>query len=231
MTTLPESNKSKNIHNNKADINNSFTQEAINSALGKGLTPAQQHALRNARVAIVGLGGLGSNIAVALTRLGVGHLYLYDFDKVELSNLNRQYYFLSDIGKYKAEALTSHLRQINPYADLHTQIIKVTPENIPELLGECSIICEALDAATSKAMLVSTVLSTWQDKKLIAGSGLAGFGTADKITSKRINKNFYLCGDSESDFHNLPLCGARVALCANQQALLAARIILGLEEN
>lgn len=216
---------------------NNITQEAISAqqeisaALGKGLTSAQLEALHNAHVAVVGLGGLGSNIAVALTRLGVGHLYLYDFDKVELSNLNRQYYFLGDIGKYKAEALVTHLRQINPYADFHAQVVRVTPENIPELLGGCELICEALDAAESKAMLASSLLSTWPNKRLIAGSGLAGFGAASSITTKRISKNFYLCGDNESDFHNLPLCGARVALCAAQQALLAARIILGLEED
>lgn len=207
------------------------TQTEISAALGKGLTSAQLEALHRAHVAVVGLGGLGSNIAVALTRLGVGHLYLYDFDKVELSNLNRQYYFLGDIGKYKADALVAHLRQINPYADFHSLVVRVTPENIHELLGDCELICEALDAAESKAMLVSSVLSTWPDKRLIAGSGLAGFGPASAITSKRISKNFYLCGDSESDFHDLPLCGARVALCAAQQALLAARIILGLEED
>lgn len=207
------------------------TRAEISAALGKGLTAAQLAALHNAHVAVVGLGGLGSNIAVALTRLGIGHLYLYDFDKVELSNLNRQYYFLADIGQYKAEALVAHLRQINPYADFQTQVIRVTAENIPELLENCSIICEALDAAYSKAMLVSTVLSSWSDKTVIAGSGLAGFGPASAITSKRINKNLYICGDSISDFHALPLCGARVALCAAQQSLLVARIILGLEEN
>lgn len=207
------------------------TQQEISAALGKGLTSAQLEALRNAHIAVVGLGGLGSNIAVALTRLGIGHLYLYDFDRVELSNLNRQYYFLGDIGKYKTDALVAHLRQINPYADLHAQAVRVTPENIPTLLGSCDLICEALDAAESKAMLASNVLSTWPDKSLIAGSGLAGFGPASAITSKRISKNFYLCGDSASDFHDLPLCGARVALCAAQQALLAARIILGLEED
>lgn len=207
------------------------TRAEISTGLGKGLTAEQLTALHNAHIAVVGLGGLGSNIAVALTRLGIGHLYLYDFDKVELSNLNRQYYFLGDIGKYKADALIAHLRQINPYADFQAQVIKVTPENIPELLGSCSIICEALDAAESKAMLVSNVLTNWSDKKIIAGSGLAGFGAASAITSKRINKNLYICGDNESDFHALPLCGARVALCAAQQALLVARIILGLEED
>lgn len=206
------------------------TQAEISSALQKGLTQEQQDALRNARVAVVGLGGLGSNIAVALTRLGISQLYLYDFDRVELSNLNRQYYFLDDIGQYKANALVKHLRRINPYTDLHAQVVKITAENIPTLLGSCDIICEALDDAAGKAMLVSTVLSTWSNKKLVAASGIAGFGKAEEIISKKINKSFYLCGDGSSDFHNLPLCGARVALCANQQALLVARIILGLEE-
>ena len=190
-----------------------ISKEEINAALGKGLTQEQLDALHNARVAVVGLGGLGSNIAVALTRLGIAQLYLYDFDRVELSNLNRQYYFLDDIGHYKADALVKHLLRI------------------PALLGDCDIICEALDDASSKAMLVSTVLSTWSDKKIIAGSGIAGFGKAEEITSKKIRKNLYLCGDGSSDFHDLPLCGARVALCAMQQALLAARIILDLEEN
>lgn len=208
-----------------------ISKEEINAALGKGLKQAQLDALHNARVAVVGLGGLGSNIAVALTRLGVSNLYLYDFDRVELSNLNRQYYFLDDVGEYKAAALVKHLRRINPYADLHAQTVRVTQENIPTLLGDCDIICEALDAAAGKAMLVSTVLSNWSNKKVIAGSGIAGFGKAEEITSKKITKNFYLCGDGSSDFHDLPLCGARVTLCAMQQALLAARIILDLEEN
>lgn len=162
-----------------------ISKEEINAALGKGLTQSQLDALHNARVAVVGLGGLGSNIAVALTRLGVSNLYLYDFDKVELSNLNRQYYFLDDIGQYKADALVKHLRQINPYAALHSQVVKVTQENIPALLGDCEIICEALDDAAGKAMLVSTVLSTWSDKKVIAGNGIAGFGPAKEITSKK----------------------------------------------
>ena len=190
-----------------------ISKEEINAALVKGLTQTQLDALHNARVAVVGLGGLGSNIAVALTRLGIAHLYLYD------------------IGQYKADALVKHLRQINPYAALHSQVVKVTQENIPALLRDCDIICEALDDAAGKAMLVSTVLSTWSDKKVIAGSGIAGFGKAEEITSKKITKNFYLCGDGSSDFRDLPLCGARVALCAMQQALLAARIILDLEEN
>lgn len=177
-----------------------ISKEEINAALGKGLTQEQLDALHNARVAVVGLGGLGSNIAVALTRLGIAQLYLYDFDRVELSNLNRQYYFLDDIGHYKADALVKHLLRINPYATLHSQVVKVNQENIPALLGDCDIICEALDDASSKAMLVSTVLSIWSDKKIIAGSGIAGFGKAEEITSKKSEKIFIFAATAAAIF-------------------------------
>lgn len=177
-----------------------ISKEEINAALGKGLTQEQLDALHNARVAVVGLGGLGSNIAVALTRLGIAQLYLYDFDRVELSNLNRQYYFLDDIGHYKADALVKHLLRINPYATLHSQVVKVNQENIPALLGDCDIICEALDDASSKAMLVSTVLSTWSNKKIIAGSGIAGFGKAEEITSKKSEKIFIFAATAAAIF-------------------------------
>ena len=94
-----------------------FTENAYQTALHKGLTQEQQHLLNEAKVAIFGLGGLGSNVAMWLARLGVGHLWLYDFDRVELSNLNRQYYFSDDVGEYKAVALLKHLQAANPYGD------------------------------------------------------------------------------------------------------------------
>ena len=206
-----------------------YSEENTQQALHKGLTPEQCQLLQEARVAVVGLGGLGSNVAMWLARLGVGHLLLYDFDKVELSNLNRQYYFLEDVGKYKAEALLAKLQQVNPYGDYHSKVARLTEANLEELLAPAHIICEALDKAEAKAMLVNGVLEKFPDKYLVAASGLAGLEDSASMTVRQITPRFYLCGDGHSDFHELPLCGARVGLCAAQEALTIARLILRLE--
>ena len=206
-----------------------YSEENTQQALHKGLTPEQGQLLQEARVAVVGLGGLGSNVAMWLARLGVGHLLLYDFDKVELSNLNRQYYFLEDVGKYKAEALVAKLQQVNPYGDYQSKVARLTEANLEELLAPAHIICEALDKAEAKAMLVNGVLEKFPDKYLVAASGLAGLEDSASMTVRQITPRFYLCGDGHSDFHDLPLCGARVGLCAAQEVLTIARLILRLE--
>ena len=206
-----------------------YSEENTQQALHKGLTPEQCQLLQEARVAVVGLGGLGSNVAMWLARLGVGHLLLYDFDKVELSNLNRQYYFLEDVGKYKAEALLAKLQQVNPYGDYQSKVARLTEANLEELLAPAHIICEALDKAEAKAMLVNGVLEKFPDKYLVAASGLAGLEDSASMMVRQITPRFYLCGDGHSDFHELPLCGARVGLCAAQEALTIARLILRLE--
>ena len=206
-----------------------YSEDNTYQALRKGLTPEQSHLLQEARVAVVGLGGLGSNVAMWLARLGVGHLLLYDFDKVELSNLNRQYYFFEDVGKYKAEALLAKLQQVNPYGDYQSKVARLTEANLEELLASAHIICEALDKAEAKAMLVNGVLEKFPDKYLVAASGLAGLEDSASMTVRQITPRFYLCGDGHSDFHELPLCGARVGLCAAQEALTIARLILRLE--
>ena len=206
-----------------------FTAAATKQALHKGLSPEQSSLLQAAQVAIFGLGGLGSNVAMWLARLGVGHLLLYDFDRVELSNLNRQYYFVEDVGEYKAVALLKHLRAVNPYGDYQSRVVRLTEDNLAELVGTAPIICEALDKPETKALLVNGVLESFPDKFLVAASGLAGFGTSDSMQVRQITPHFYLCGDGSSSFLDLPLCGARVGLCAAQEALTIARIILQME--
>ena len=185
--------------------------------------------LRAARVAVVGLGGLGSNIAILLTRMGVGYLHLIDFDKVDVSNLHRQQYFIEQVGLYKTQALASTLRKINPHIDLELSCVKVDERNLFDLLKDETIICEALDKAEAKALLVNGVLSNFTDKIIVAGSGMAGLGDGNLIQARRISKNLYLCGDGVSDCESESLYAARVALCAAQQAHLVQRIILGLE--
>ena len=203
---------------------------ALQQALHKGLTAEQSQRLQTAKVAIVGLGGLGSNVALWLARLGVGQLLLYDFDKVELSNLNRQYYFLEDVGQYKATALLRHLKAVNPYGNYCSEVVRLTEDILPELLSEAHIVCEALDKPEAKALLVNGVLESFPDKYLVSASGLAGFASSASMQVRQVTPHFYLCGDGISDMLQLPLCGARVGLCAAQEALTIARIILQMED-
>ena len=111
-----------------------LTKEEIIEALNERHSPEKQKLLSEGHVAVAGLGGLGSNVAYALARIGVGHLHLIDFDVVDITNLNRQQYFIDQIGMYKTDALKSLLERINPYLDIRTDTVKVTEENLQELL-------------------------------------------------------------------------------------------------
>lgn len=185
-----------------------------------------QSKFRNASVAICGLGGLGSNIAIALARAGIGRLHLIDFDKVDLSNLNRQQYFVSQLGMYKTDALKENLQQIASYAEVVTHTVRITESNIKELLEGENIICEAFDRAEEKAMLVNNVLEIFPDKYLVSGSGMAGMSTANSIKTRKIAKHFYLCGDEISDVSDdIGLVSSRVMVCAAHQAHMILRII------
>ncbi len=179
-------------------------------------------------VAICGLGGLGSNIAVSLARAGVGRLILIDFDKVDISNLHRQQYKATQIGQYKTEALRENLKEIAPYVDIIVHTVQITERNFTELLQDADIICEAFDDAEAKAMLVNGVLEQLHTKYLIAASGMAGLGSANSIKTRRVMERFYLCGDGVSDVEDdIGLVSPRVMLCAAHQAQMVLRILSG----
>lgn len=199
-------------------------REALNIRHGEEL----QNKISAARVAVCGLGGLGSNIAIALARAGVGHLHLIDFDRVDLTNLNRQQYAVGQLGQYKTDALRETLSLVSPYCDVTCDTIKVTEETLPDLLRNEDYICEAFDRAEAKAMLVSGVLEHFPEKYLVAGSGLAGLGSANTIQTRRISKRFYLCGDGTSDSSvGLGLVASRVLVCAAHEANMILRLIAG----
>ena len=172
-----------------------LTKEEIQAALEERHSPEKQKKLSEGRVTIAGLGGLGSNVAYALARIGVGHLHLIDFDVVDITNLNRQQYFTEHIGMYKTDALKSLLQKINPYIDIQTDCIKVTEENLISLFENAGIICEAFDNPEAKAMLVNGILEHFPEKKLVSASGMAGYGSSNTIRTRRLMKNFYLCGE------------------------------------
>lgn len=202
-------------------------REALNIRHGEDL----QNKISAARVAVCGLGGLGSNIAIALARAGVGHLHLIDFDRVDLTNLNRQQYAVGQLGQYKTDALRETLSLVSPYCDVTCDTIKVTEENLPDLLKTEDYICEAFDRAEAKAMLVSGVLEHFPEKYLVAGSGLAGLGSANTIQTRRVSKRFYLCGDGTSDSSvGLGLVASRVLVCAAHEANMILRLIAGERE-
>ena len=199
-------------------------QRALEARHGKDL----QQKFTNSTVAICGLGGLGSNIAVSLARAGIGKLILVDFDKVDISNLHRQQYKADQIGRFKTEALAENLREIAPYIEVETHAVRVTEENFEALLSKADLICEAFDGAEAKAMLVNGVLEKLHTKYLIAASGMAGLGSANSIQTRRITNRFYLCGDGISDVaDDIGLVAPRVMLCAAHQAHMVLRILSG----
>ena len=174
---------------NGADIGDAELESMIVSRHA----PGTHEKLKSAKIAIAGAGGLGSNIAVSLARLGVGELLLVDHDVVEPGNLNRQHFGISHIGMKKTEALKNQLADINPFINIKTVNAFITEDNAIDIFSGYGIICEAFDCPKSKAVLVSTLLSSLPATKIVAASGIAGTGPANDIkTSVRIGGRLYL---------------------------------------
>lgn len=182
--------------------------------------------LKKTRVCILGLGGLGSNVAVLLARSGIGYLKLVDFDIVEASNLNRQQYRISHIGIKKTEVMKSIIREINPFVEVDILDIKVDRKNIYSIVGDIEIVVEAFDRAETKAMTLEELL-TDKNKIVVSASGMAGLGSANEIVTRKIKDNFYLIGDNYSDYEEYSgIMSTRVMICAAHQANMVLRLIL-----
>ena len=183
--------------------------------------------LKKTRVCILGLGGLGSNVAVLLARAGIGSLKLVDFDTVEASNLNRQQYRISHIGLKKTEAMKSIIKEINPFVETEVLDIKIDRKNIYSTVGDIEIVVEAFDRAETKAMAIEALLTN-KNKIVVSASGMAGLGSANEIVTRKIKDNFYLIGDNYSDYEEYSgIMSTRVMLCAAHQANMVLRLILG----
>ena len=182
----------------------------------------------SATVAVCGLGGLGSNIAITLARAGIGKLILTDFDRVDITNLHRQQYKADQIGFFKTDALADNLSEIAPYTEIQTVTSKITEENLAYLLKDADVVCEAFDNAEAKAMLVNGVLEQLPHCYLVAASGMAGMDTPNTIRTRKVMKRFYLCGDETNDVADtIGLVAPRVMLCAAHQAHTVLRILAG----
>ncbi|WP_244151818.1 sulfur carrier protein ThiS adenylyltransferase ThiF [Malonomonas rubra] len=191
-------------------------------------TPGVHDKIKQSCVGIAGVGGLGSAIAVALTRIGIGKLVIVDYDLVEPSNLNRQQYFIDQIGLPKVTALQENLQRINPGVEIEAHQVKVTPDNICELFGQVDVLAEAFDAAEEKAMLTGNFLSKIADKPLVAGSGMAGYEPSNSIQTERLSDRLILCGDGTTAAEpGRGLMAPRVGIAAHHQANAILRLLLG----
>ena len=207
-----------------------ISREQLDQAFDARFPEEMRTKLRNARVAVAGLGGLGSNIAVMLARSGVGELLLVDFDTVDVTNLNLQMYLIPQLGKPKAEALPEILYQINPYLTYRSVCIKVTPDNVKGLFSEYPIVCEAFDKPDQKAMLVRELLMQCPKTIVVSGNGMAGYADANEIRTCQVMKRLYVCGDQSTDVGNgIGLIAPRVAVCAAHEANKVLQLIMQTE--
>lgn len=182
--------------------------------------------LKDKTVGIAGAGGLGSNCAVSLVRIGLGNLIIVDFDIVSESNLNRQYYFRDQIGEKKVLALRDNLLRINPELNISVIDEILFPNLICRIFNKCDIIVEAFDQADQKEMLIETVLTHFPEKPLVIGLGMAGWGMNETIKVRQVD-NMYICGDEVSEIGpDLPPLAPRVGIVANMQANTVLEILL-----
>jgi sulfur carrier protein ThiS adenylyltransferase len=182
--------------------------------------------LRNKTVGIAGAGGLGSNCAVALARVGIGKIIIADFDKVTRANLNRQHYFIDQIGQKKVFALADTIFFINKDTRFVPVNKKLNPKNIVSIFGECDVIVEAFDLAEMKQMLIETIQATWPEKPLVVGLGMAGWGDSNSVALRQVD-NLYICGDERTEIsEEAPPLAPRVGMVASMQANVVLQILL-----
>ena len=205
-------------------------REVLRAMIASRNSPELNLALSKAVIGVAGLGGLGSNIAISLARVGVKKLVLADFDVVEPSNLNRQQYFVRHIGMQKTQALKELINDVNPFVEVETHDIFLDEKNVASVFGECEILCEAFDNVAGKAMILNEAGASLKDKKIIGASGMAGYFSSNIIKTIKFAKNVYLCGDLTNEAKiGQGLMAPRVAVCANHEANLAIRLLMGLE--
>ncbi|MFA5159844.1 MAG: sulfur carrier protein ThiS adenylyltransferase ThiF [Candidatus Omnitrophota bacterium] len=199
--------------------------DAFRKDLIKKLGETRLAKIEKAKIGIAGAGGLGSNCAACLVRAGFKHLMIADFDHIEASNLDRQFYFEDQVGMKKVEALRTNLRRINPLLELQMLPVKLDRTNVREIFRGCDVVVECLDRAEVKSMLVSELLPS--GKLIVSASGLGGFGSSDNIKIHRLKKNLILIGDLTSDIEKTPALSPRVSIAAAKQADVVLEFVAG----
>lgn len=204
------------------------SEEELEALMASRHTPGVHRKIKAATVGIAGLGGLGSAIAIALARTGVGRLILVDFDVVEPSNLNRQQYFVDQLGKAKTDALVENLSRINPYVQLEPHTLRLTRENVPEVFKDVDVLVEAFDVADQKAMLLESFAAALPGRPIVMATGLAGHMPSNTILTRKMGGGLVIVGDLVTAAQpGTGLMAPRVGVAAHHQANAVLRILLG----
>jgi len=207
------------------------SQEEFECLMMARHTPGIHQKIKKSIVGIAGLGGLGSAVAIALARIGVGTLILVDFDVVEPSNLNRQQYFIHQLGKSKVEALQETISKMNPYVKIQPHPEKLDQNNVERIFKKAEVVVEAFDRADQKAMLINVISEKMPEKYIVAASGVAGYGDNNEIQTVRFSSKIFIVGDHKTAAQpGVGLMAPRVGIAAHHQANAVLRILLGEEK-
>ncbi|WP_319370448.1 sulfur carrier protein ThiS adenylyltransferase ThiF [uncultured Ilyobacter sp.] len=167
------------------------------------------------KIGIAGAGGIGSNVAVHLVRTGASCLKIADFDFIEESNLNRQFYFHHQIGTSKVETLKKNLLDINPKGNFQVENLKLTRENMTDFFQECDIVVEAFDESKYKTMLIEEIYPL--GKLIVSASGIAHWDICN-IKIKKVMPNLFVVGDFEKGIENYNTYSHKVSIAAAMMA-------------
>jgi molybdopterin/thiamine biosynthesis adenylyltransferase len=182
-----------------------------------------QRKLKDSRLVIVGMGGLGCASATYLTAAGVGHITIVDFDTVELSDLNRQVlYWEEDVGKKKVTVAKRKLSKLNPKVKITPIFNKITEENVLSLIKGAQVVVDGLDNSATRLIVNSACVK--QKTAYIYGgvSRLRGM-----VTTIIPGKTPCLACLSPEGVGGLGVLGIAPAIIANLQSLEAIKLLIG----
>lgn len=192
------------------------------------LTPAERAVLEKVRIGVAGAGGLGSNCAMHLVRSGIRHLVVADFDVVNESNLNRQFFFRDQLGMKKVEALKANLLRIDPEAEIQAVDVRLDAASTRELFRNCDVVVEAFDAVEAKTMILSALMPLGM--RLVTASGLAGWGNSNTMRVRKMGANVVVVGDGETGVRaDAAPTSPRVGIAAAMEANAVVAWLLGKE--
>ena len=171
------------------------------------------------KIGIAGIGGIGSNVARHLGQARVKEIRIVDFDCVEASNLNRQFYFFSQVGEKKTDSLEENLKRIFPGMGIEKVEKKIEPGDAKTLFSDCSIIVEGFDDKILKKMIIEELCGT--DQLVVSASGIAG-KNMDAVTTRKMG-NCHIVGDFVSDQDDFELFAPKIAMVASIMAGIVLR--------